>query len=198
MSNYQEGVVDQANSAGNIVAQQGSQFFQISTSLASQGVAMTGSGVNNGTAGDIIEANFAFNLTTGSDRALVYLFDGGDLLAALSLNGVNATNTSYTLATNDGAAWNNTSLTFAPDAWNTLTIQHELGTANWDLSINGGSSVAYSGFQDASSFVVDAINFNQTSASTLYIDAVIPEPSSVILMGLGVLSMIVIGHTRRR
>jgi len=116
---YDEGIVDQANSIDGVASQEGSKFFQISTNLAGQGIQMTGLGVvANSGAGDTIAANFAFNLTTGSTEAFFYLWGGPSqdvLLAAFVLNGVGSRGTNYNLLSHDGAGFQETGIAFAPD-----------------------------------------------------------------------------------
>jgi hypothetical protein len=181
--NYSEGVVDSATSIGEIPAKEGSQFFQISTNQAGQGVALTGLGNSaNSGAGDTIEANIAFYMAKGSIEAFFYLYAGSDLLAAFSLNGDNTAKDNFSLSAYDSSGapgqggLQQQSLSYIPDAWNTMKVVHINGTDDWTVSFNDGASVTVAGYQASSGFLVDSIYFNQKSPTTVYFDAVpVPE-----------------------
>jgi|GEM_PF-2388395 len=208
---YEDGIANEARSAsGTVAAQQGTNYLMMSgtaTGSTAAGRAFTGNGdASKSLSGNTIEANIAFNLTTGSNRGFIYLYDGGTLMQAFSLNGVNAAHTSYTLAGFDGsvpAGFLQTSLAFAPDVWNTLTVSYVNGSTTMDVSINGGTSITLAGYGDLTGRTMNGVYFNQTTDSatgtTVYFDAVaVPEPSSsALLLGIGAIMMIFRRKIRR-
>lgn len=207
---YEDGIANEARSAsGTVAAQQGNNFFMMSgtaTGSATAGRTFTGSGdVSKSLAGETIEANIAFNLTTDSNRGFIYLYDGATLMQAFILNGVNASHDPYTIAGFDGsipAGFLQTSLEFDPDVWNTLTVSYVNGATTMDVSINGGTSITLAGHGDQAGRTMNGVYFNQTTDSargtTVYFDAVIPEPSSfALLLGIGAMMMIFRRKSRR-
>lgn len=199
------GVTNETRSG--VVSQQDNNFFMLSTNAgANTGQAWQGNGViANSGLGDTIEANIAFNLSSGSNRALFYLWGGPSqnvLLGAFGLEGNLAADgfNDYSVTSHNGTDFQQTSLNFSPDVWNTLTISHVNGNNNdYAISINGGTSVTYAGLATAATHetnFVNAIYFNQTTSAlagtTVYFDAIgIPEPSSsALLLGVGAILMI--------
>lgn len=201
-STYSLGVVDSSTSVGGVAANEGDQFLQMSTTAATQGIPMRAIGVaaNSGT-GDTIEVNIAFNISSGS-RGLFYLFGGGNsaLIAAFTLNGTGGwgDGTDYRLVNNVAETLTTTTLGYTAGSWNTLNVVYENNTTTMDVSINGGQSISLATY-GATGSTLDTLFFHQSSPTTIYYDAVaIPEPSSILLMGLGVVMTMVAIRRRQR
>jgi len=179
------GIVDESrSSSGKVPAQQGKQFLMMSSHAGEPvGQAWTGKGETaNSKKGDLIEANIAFYLTGESNRAFIYLYGGflhNYLLAGFSLNGINLHHRKYTIASHDGEDFKQTSLRFEPDVWNVLTVKHINGTAEYEVSVNGGESITVSGYRSSEDSPMNAVFFNQTTdsarGSIVYFDAVGPS-----------------------
>jgi len=182
------GIVNTSRSAcKKIVPEQGRQFFMISSTEGEPvGQTWTGRGlVENSRIGESIEANIAFKLISGSNRALFYLYGGPNqdqLLAAFSLNALNLNHRDFSLSSHNGIDFQQTRLDFKPNVWNTLRVRHTNGTSTWDVSLNGGTPITVPGFPNSSGYNVNAIFFNQTTDSargtTVYFNAVAREPAA--------------------
>ena len=88
-----------------------------------------------------------------------------------------------TTKNNDGSSWNLTGLTYNLDAWNTLVMTYHMSTGLVDYTINT-STVTGLGTTNTLNTISQILLNSDSNNSIVYYDSV-PEPASMILLGLG-------------
>jgi hypothetical protein len=183
------GVVNQSRSATTKVPSQQGEHFLMMYGRPGEPVGQSWQGnglVANSGDGDAIEVTIAFYITKESNRGFVYLYGGphqNQLLAAFSLNGINLHHKPNSVASHNGEGFEQTSLRFEPDTWNTLTVRHINGSEEYEVFINGGRSVKVDGYRSSENKNLNAVFFNQTTDSArgteIYFDAAADYPASL-------------------
>ena len=100
------------------------------------------------------------------------------------------------------SGWVDTGLTHNVGAWNELVLTHTNGTGNWTISVNGSSASANTS-DDANLTsrlgVLGAFAFdNGFYPSTIHLDAVVPEPSSLVLLAAGLMGLLAYAWRKRK
>jgi hypothetical protein len=178
------GVINTERSAfGTVVPQEGGQCLMMSSGAVSSGRQMIARGAvaNSGTS-DTLELNVAFQFAAGGSGALLYFYGGSgqsELLAAIYIRG-SATGSipanSVGVLNADGNSWVKagvgSELAFTPDQWHALKVVHTNGTRSWNISLDGGEPIFFTGLEAGNSNAFNTVNFSLGSPATVYFDAV--------------------------
>ena len=94
------------------------------------------------------------------------------------------------VAVGSGFTLTDTGLNYITDVWQRWELTYIIGSSTFDVSING---LQATGFPSLSSGVVSAANLFNGSispAGSFYLDGVVPEPSTALLVAIGIVGFL--------
>ncbi len=176
-------------------ANEGVQFLSVSRSDSSPPYALgTGVATNSGT-GDLLTFTIAYHRQMLNDQLTMDMRDSnGAVLARIGLTSTQQIN----VGTSDLGAWQMLTQTSNDNAWNTLVVTHINGSSGWSLKVNDNS------FETKTASTVNLGNWSQVyfkngdMPSGYYLDAVVPEPSTLALLVTGLIGLLCYAWRKRK
>jgi hypothetical protein len=180
-------------------AYQGNKFAKLYRPDESGGVYLFGydaTGAANSTSDAHIVFQGAFRVDGNESSLYATTGPSGTPLAEFGLFG----NGDVTIVTPDGQDWGMLTQKANAEQWNTLVITHTNGVDSFGVSVNGAAFEYRQGFAGMLGYAWDGICMQSDNRnSTGYWDAIpAPEPSSFVLLALGLTSLLAYAWRRQR
>ena len=146
------------------------------------------------TTGDVIHLEsmlYVDQLDASPGVASLALYDSGG--GILSLTGFEVSGK----VQNYLSGWVDTTLTFTPGAWNKVEIDYAVDASTYSMTVNGSTESGLGLYLSGSGGDVDKVRVGSAKRVEYCLDAV-PEPSTAILLGIGLLGLLCYAWRKRK
>lgn len=178
-------------------AYEGSNYVELYRPNVSGGVRLKGIGTaaNSGD-GENIRLQIAFRVDGNESSIYATNGAGGTLTAQFGMFG----NGDVAIVTPNQQDWDILTQKANVGQWNELVVTHQNGVNAWSVSVNGAPFETRQGFTGMSALAFDGIMLQSDNKVTSgYWDAIpVPEPSALIVLASGLMSLLAYAWRKRK